>query len=61
MNLAHGGGGANWKEVREAMVGGAETVARACLAAGSKRLIHVGSIAGLYRASVTPDHRRHAA
>lgn len=48
VNLAHGGGGANWKEVREAMVGGAETVARACLAAGSKRLIHVGSIAGLY-------------
>lgn len=48
VNLAHGGGGANWDEVREAMVGGAETVARACSAAGSKRLIHVGSIAGLY-------------
>ncbi len=48
VNLAHGGGGATWDEVREAMVGGAETVARACLAAGSKRLIHIGSIAGLY-------------
>ena len=30
------------------MVGGAEIVARACLAAGSARLIHVGSIASLY-------------
>lgn len=48
INLAHGGGGTTWEEVRDAMVGGAETVARACLAAGSKRLIHIGSIAGLY-------------
>ena len=48
VNLAHGGGGASWEDVREAMVGGAETVARACLSAGSNRLIHIGSIAGLY-------------
>jgi len=48
VNLAHGGGGADFEAVRRAMVGGAETVARACLAAGTKRLVHVGSIASLY-------------
>src|SRR6185437_1959833 len=30
------------------MVGGAETIARACLEAGTERLVHVGSIAALY-------------
>ncbi len=48
VNLAHGGGGASYEEVRRAMVGGAEIVARACLAAGVRRLVHVGSIASLY-------------
>lgn len=53
VNLAHGGGGASFEQIRAAMVGGAETVARACLAAsggpgGRPRLIHVGSIAALY-------------
>ncbi len=48
INLAHGGGGATFEQVRAAMVGGAETVARACLAAGARRLVHVGSIASLY-------------
>lgn len=48
INLAHGGGGASFEQVRAAMVGGAETVARACLAAGVRRLIHVGSISSLY-------------
>jgi len=48
INLAHGGGGADFEAVRRAMVGGAETVARACLAAGVRRLVHVGSIASLY-------------
>jgi predicted dehydrogenase/nucleoside-diphosphate-sugar epimerase len=48
VNLAHGGGGSNYEEVRRAMLGGAETVARTCLAAGVKRLVHVGSIASLY-------------
>jgi predicted dehydrogenase/nucleoside-diphosphate-sugar epimerase len=48
VNLAHGGGGKTFAEVRAAMLGGAETVAKACLAAGTKRLIHVGSIAALY-------------
>ncbi|GGJ44293.1 NAD-dependent epimerase/dehydratase family protein [Neoroseomonas lacus] len=51
VNLAHGGGGANYAAIRVAMVGGAELVARACLAAGSKRLLHVGSIASLYLGS----------
>ena len=48
VNLAHGGGGGSWDEIREAMVGGAETVARVCLEQGVHRLIHVGSIASLY-------------
>jgi predicted dehydrogenase/nucleoside-diphosphate-sugar epimerase len=48
INLAHGGGGTTWETVREAMVGGAEMVARACLKAGTERLVHIGSIAGLY-------------
>ena len=48
VNLAHGGGGADYEAIRAAMVGGAETVARACLARGVRRLIHVGSIASLY-------------
>ncbi|MDB5371751.1 MAG: hypothetical protein JWP04_393 [Belnapia sp.] len=48
VNLAHGGGGANYAQIRAAMVGGAETVARAALAAGARRLVHVGSIASLY-------------
>jgi nucleoside-diphosphate-sugar epimerase len=48
INLAHGGGGGSWDEIREGMVGGAENVARACLAAGVERLLHVGSIASLY-------------
>jgi nucleoside-diphosphate-sugar epimerase len=48
VNLAHGGGGDDFEAVRAAMVGGAETVARACLAAKVQRLVHVGSIASLY-------------
>ena len=48
VNLAHGGGGADYAAIRAAMVGGAEVVARACLAAGTARLLHVGSIASLY-------------
>ena len=48
VNLAHGGGGATFEAVRTAMVGGAETVARACLAEGTRRLLYVGSIASLY-------------
>lgn len=48
VNLAHGGGGDSWEAIHNAMVGGAETVARACARAGTERLIHVGSIAGLY-------------
>jgi predicted dehydrogenase/nucleoside-diphosphate-sugar epimerase len=48
INLAHGGGGADYAAIRAAMVGGAEVVARACLAAGTARLLHVGSIASLY-------------
>ncbi len=48
VNLAHGGGGGSFAEIRQAMVGGAETVAAVCRAHGVRRLIHIGSIAGLY-------------
>ncbi len=48
VNLAHGGGGSTFEAVRTAMVGGAETVARACMDAGVARLVYVGSIASLY-------------
>ena len=48
INLAHGGGGASWEAIRDAMVDGAEIVARACLKAGTERFIHIGSIAALY-------------
>ena len=48
INLAHGGGGGSWDEIRAAMVGGAETVARVCLEAKVRRLIYVSSIAALY-------------
>jgi nucleoside-diphosphate-sugar epimerase len=48
VNLAHGGGGGSFDAIRAAMVGGAETVARAARAAGVARLVHVGSIAALY-------------
>jgi predicted dehydrogenase/nucleoside-diphosphate-sugar epimerase len=48
VNLAHGGGGADFEAVRAAMVGGAETVAKAVQASGAARLVYVGSIASLY-------------
>ncbi len=48
VNLAHGGGGGSREEIEASMVGGAETVALACRRAGVLRLVHVGSIAGLY-------------
>jgi nucleoside-diphosphate-sugar epimerase len=48
INLAHGGGGKTYQEVKSAMVGSAEVVARACLKTGVRRLLHVGSIASLY-------------
>lgn len=48
VNLAHGGGGDSWEAVERSMVGSARLVGEACLAAGTERLIHIGSIAGLY-------------
>jgi predicted dehydrogenase/nucleoside-diphosphate-sugar epimerase len=48
VNLAHGGGGADWEEIKRTMVDSALLVAECAAAAGVKRLIHVGSIAGLY-------------
>jgi len=48
IGLAHGGGGKSYEEIRQGMVGGAETIARACLAKNVRRFIHVGSIASLY-------------
>ncbi len=48
VNLAHGGGGADFEAIRAAMVDSALAVAQVCQAAGVERLVHVGSIAGLY-------------
>ena len=48
VNLAHGGGGDSWEAIREAMVGSARIVADCCLEKKVGRLIHIGSIAGLY-------------
>ncbi len=48
VNLAHGGGGKTFEEIRAAMVGSAAAVARACLERNVERLVHVGSIASLY-------------
>ncbi len=48
VNLAHGGGGATREAVTAAMVGGAETVAEACLKAGTERMLFVSSSAALW-------------
>jgi len=48
VNLAHGGGGGDFAAVRDAMLGGAETVARVCEARDVRHLLHIGSIAALY-------------
>ncbi|MDB5394199.1 MAG: hypothetical protein JWM91_1705 [Rhodospirillales bacterium] len=48
VNLAHGGGGMSWDEIKRTMVDTAVLVADCAAAAGVARLVHVGSIAGLY-------------
>ncbi len=48
VNLAHGGGGEDFAAIRAAMVDTAREVAHACHAAQVRRLVHVGSISGLY-------------
>lgn len=48
VNLAHGGGGTSWDEIKRTMVDSAVLVADCAAAAGVARLVHVGSIAGLY-------------
>jgi predicted dehydrogenase/nucleoside-diphosphate-sugar epimerase len=67
VNLAHGGGQGSYSEVRAAMVGAAEVVARACLTRRVERLVHAGSIAALYlgpqdrpvTGSTLPDPQAH--
>ena len=48
INLAHGGGGPNFEAIRAAMVDTATDVAQVCQANHIKRLVHVGSISGLF-------------
>lgn len=48
VNLAHGGGGADFEAIRAAMVDSALMVAEVCQAAKVERLVHVGSIASLF-------------
>lgn len=53
VNLAHGGGGDTWDAIERSMVGSARLVGRCCLTANTKRLIQIGSIAGLYLGDMT--------
>lgn len=48
INLAHGGGGSSFSAIKAAMVDTAHEIATSCHAAGVKRLVHVGSISGLF-------------
>lgn len=48
VNLAHGGGGASWEDIERTMVESGRAVAECSAASGAERLVHVGSIAGLY-------------
>ncbi len=48
VNLAHGGGGSNWDDIKRTMVDSALLVAECAASAGVQRLVHVGSISGLY-------------
>jgi predicted dehydrogenase/nucleoside-diphosphate-sugar epimerase len=48
INLAHGGGSGDYSEIRSAMLGSAELVARACVTHRCERLVHIGSIAALF-------------
>lgn len=48
VNLAHGGGGTSWAEIKRTMVDSATMVAECAVSAGIDRLVHVGSIAGLW-------------
>jgi len=48
INLAHGGGGSDWNEIKRTMVDSALIVAGCAAESGVARLIHIGSIAGLY-------------
>ncbi len=48
INLAHGGGGANYEEIKRALVDSAVLVAKKSAEHGVKRVLHIGSIAGLY-------------
>ncbi|WND02668.1 NAD-dependent epimerase/dehydratase family protein [Temperatibacter marinus] len=48
LNLAHGGGGHSADAVLDAMWSSAQKVAEACVMAKVAKLVHIGSIAGLY-------------
>ena len=48
VNLAHGGGGKDFEAIRSAMVDSAKAVVAASIKFNVKRLVHVGSISGLF-------------
>jgi 2-alkyl-3-oxoalkanoate reductase len=48
INLAHGGGGADYAQIKAAMVDTAVNMAKICKELGVVRFVHTGSIAGLY-------------
>jgi predicted dehydrogenase/nucleoside-diphosphate-sugar epimerase len=47
-NLAHGGGGGSLAEMKASMVDSAIEVVHSAARAGIKRVVHIGSVAGLY-------------
>lgn len=57
INLAHGGGGADFEAIRAAMVDSAVQVAELAHAAQVRRLVHVGSIASLFLGDQTETVR----
>lgn len=48
VNLAHGGGGATLAEMKASMVDSAVAVVNSAARAGVKRIVHIGSVAGLF-------------
>ncbi len=48
INLAHGGGGETYEQIKQAMMDAAMNVAEAVKATGVQKLLHVSSIAALY-------------
>ena len=51
IHLAHGGGSGIWEEAKRTMIQGTINIVDACIKHGTKKLIHIGTIASLYLGS----------